>query len=158
MKKRFLVTTLIFAVMMFMAGTLNVFADVSTTPYDYTIKVYAGQQGHFESPSVGTLSDGGKTLTITASQGEMITVDQVTTGFTLDNEEYYIRGFRETGHDNDEEMASPSFTADKDISYESAYGLRGGMVKYTVQYLDGDGAEIRTSEEFYGMVGDKPVV
>ena len=70
MKKRFLITALVFAVMMFMAGTLSVFADVSTEAYEYTITVYAGQQGHFE-PSGSTISglpfelkDGGKTLII----------------------------------------------------------------------------------------------
>lgn len=158
MKKRFLVTTLMLAVMMIMAGTATVSADVSETAYNYTIKVYAGQQGHFEAPSTGTVSNGGKTLTITVPQGEMVTIDQSTTGFKLDSDEYYLRGFRETGHDNDEEMSVASFIADEDISYEAAYGLKGGMVKYTIQYLDENDNALRKSQEFYGMVGDKPVV
>lgn len=158
MKKRFLITALIFAVMMFMAGTLSVFADVSTDPYDYTITVYAGLEGHFESPSIGTLSDGGKTLTITKALGQQVTIDQSTTGFVLDNGDYYLRGFRQAGHDNDEEMALATFNADQDIAYEAAYGLKGGMVKYTVHYQDEDGDDLITSEEFYGRVGDKPVV
>ena len=158
MKKRFLVTALLITVMI-MAGTATtVFADVSTTAYDYTITVYAGQQGHFEAPSTGTVSNNGKTLKITASQGEMVTIDQSTTGIKLDNSEYYLRGFRETGHDNDEEMAVASFEVDKDVSYEAAYGLKGGMVKYTVKYLDEKRKALRKAEEFYGMVGDKPVL
>ena len=128
MKKRFLVTALLITVMIVAGTVTTVSADVSTTAYDYTITVYAGQQGHFEAPSIGTVSNGGKTLKITASQGEMVTIDQSTTGIKLDNSEYYLRGFRETGHDNDEEMAVASFEVDKDVSYEAAYGLKGGMV------------------------------
>lgn len=168
MKKRFLITALLFAVMMFMAGSLSVFADVSTDPYEYTIKVYAGLEGHFESPSIGTVSDGGKTLTIKSKPTvdpitkavtfEQVTIDQSTTGFKLDNTEYYLRGFRQTGHDNDEEMSAPTFKVDQDIAYEAAYGLKGGMVKYTVHYQDEDGIDLIASEEFYGRPGDKPVV
>ena len=158
MKKRFLVIALMLTVMMVMAGTVTVSADVSTTAYDYTVTVYAGQQGHFEAPSAGKVSNGGKTLTITAAQGEMVTIDQSTTGFKLDNSEYYLRGFRQTGHDNDEEMAAASFEVDQDVAYEAAYGLKGGMVKYTVHYLDENEKALRNSEEFYGMAGDKPVV
>ena len=168
MKKRFLITALIFAVMIFMAGTLSVFADVGSKPYEYTIKVYAGLEGHFESPSIGTVSDGGKTLTIKSKPTvdpitkavtfEQVTIDQSTTGFKLDNTEYYLRGFRQAGHDNDEEMSAPTFDADQDIAYEAAYGLKGGMVKYTVHYQDEDGDDLIPSEEFYGRPGDKPVV
>ena len=57
MKKRSLFTALILAVMMVMAGTVTVSADVSETAYDYTVTVYAGQQGHFEAPSTGTVSE-----------------------------------------------------------------------------------------------------
>lgn len=158
MRKRFLVTALLITVMIVAGTVTTVSADVSTTAYDYTITVYAGQQGHFKAPSIGTVSNGGKTLKITASQGEMVTIDQSTTGIKLDNSEYYLRGFRETGHDNDEEMAVASFEVDKDVSYEAAYGLKGGMVKYTVKYLDEEGKALRKAEEFYGMVGDKPVL
>ena len=162
MKKRFLITALIFAVMMFMAGTLSVFANVSTDPYEYTITVYAGLEGHFESPSIGSLSDGGKTLTITKALGQQVTIDQKTTGLVLDNGDYYLRGFRQAGHDNDEkkeeEMVKPTFDVDQDIAYEAAYGIMGGMVKYTVHYQDEDGDDLIASEEFYGRPGDKPVV
>ena len=158
MKKRFLIIALMLAVMMIMAGTVTVSADVSKDAYKYTITVYAGQQGHFEAPSIGKVSDGGKTLTITASQGDRITINESTTGFKLDNGDYYIRGFRYTGHDNDEQMAMASIEVDQDIAYEAAYGLKGGMVKYTVHYLDENNNDLIKSEEFYGMVGDNPVV
>ena len=157
MKKRFLVTVLMLA-MMIMVGTVTVSAEVSETAYKYTIKVYAGKQGHFKAPSIGKVSNGGRTLTITAAQGDMVTIDQSTTGFKLDNGDYYMRGFRYTGHDNDEQMAVASFEVDQDVAYEAAYGLKGGMVKYTVHYLDENNNDLIKSEEFYGMVGDNPVV
>ena len=39
-----------------------------------------------------------------------------------------------------------------------AYGIRGDMVAYTVNYQDADGNELAPSQQFYGNVGDKPVV
>lgn len=38
------------------------------------------------------------------------------------------------------------------------YGIRGDMVAYTVNYQDADGNELAPSQQFYGNVGDKPVV
>ena len=175
MKKRFLITALVFAVMMFMAGTLSVFANVSTEAYEYTITVYAGQQGHFE-PSGSTISglpfelkDGGKTLTIKSKPAvdpitkavtfDQVTIDQSSIGFKLDNGDYYLRGFRQAGHDNDDKkMSATAFYIEQDVAYEAAYGMKGGMVKYTVHYQDEDGDELIASEEFYGRPGDKPVV
>ena len=158
MKKRFLITALMLAVMMIMAGTVTVSATVTGDPYEYTVTVYAGQQGHFENPKIGSVSDGNKTLKITAKLGDRITINESTTGFKLDNGDYYMRGFRYTGHDNDEQMAVASFEVDQDVAYEAAYGLKGGMVKYTVHYLDENNNDLIKSEEFYGMVGDNPVV
>ena len=169
MKKRFLITALVFAVMMFMAGTLSVFADVSNnTPYDYTITIYAGQQGHFERdpkfvndqdhdlPKNSSRSADEKTLTITAELGKKIKIEDIY--LKIDNSDYYLRGFRQAGHDNDEKMETLDFKVDQDIAYEAAYGIKGEMVKYTVHYQDEDGDELIASEEFYGRPGDKPVV
>ena len=163
MKKRFLIIALMLSLMMIMAGTVTVFAGesdgTSKESYNYTVTVYAGQQGHFENPSIGKLSDGNKTLKITAKLGDEITINESTTGLKLDNGDYYIRGFRYTGHDNDEQMEKAFISSvDQDIAYEAAYGLKGGMVKYTVHYLDENNNDLIKSEEFYGMVGDNPVV
>ena len=163
MKKRFLIIALMLSLMMIMAGTVTVFAGesdgTSKESYNYTVTVYAGQQGQFENPSIGKLSDGNKTLKITAKLGDEITINESTTGLKLDNGDYYIRGFRYTGHDNDEQMEKAFISSvDQDIAYEAAYGLKGGMVKYTVHYLDENNNDLIKSEEFYGMVGDNPVV
>ena len=40
-----------------------------------------------------------------------------------------------------------------------AYGIKGGMVAYTVNYVSAKGGKVlHDSDTYYGMVGDKPVV
>ena len=126
------------------------YADVAAKGYKYKITVYAGQQGEFKN--------GKKIWSKQVNAGEAVTISEETTGFRLTNKEYYVRGFRESGHDNDEQLKSVTFTADEDTSFEVAYGIAGGMVKYQVRYVDEDGDELRDSDTYYGMIGDKPVV
>ena len=126
------------------------YADVAAKGYKYKITVYAGQQGEFKN--------GKKIWSKQVNAGEAVTISEEATGFRLTNKEYYVRGFRESGHDNDEQLKSVTFTADEDTSFEVAYGIAGGMVKYQVRYVDEDGDELRDSDTYYGMIGDKPVV
>lgn len=148
MKKRSMITVLVLTFLLFISCFSSVFAE----PYDYTVTIYAGKQGAF--------SDGSKVKTVTVSQGEDVDIAKLAAekGFKVTNNEYYCRGFRETGHDNDESPSLVAFKADEDVSYEAAYGIKGGMVKYIVQYVDADGNALAGSDEYYGMVGDKPVV
>ena len=122
------------------------------TNYKYTVTVYAGNQGSF--------SGGQKEVSVEVEAGSQVTISMADLGFKVDNEKYYARGFREAGHDNDETTGavSLSFKVNEDVSYVVAYGVRGEMVKYTVQYVDVDGNELLPADEFYGMAGDKPVV
>ena len=156
MKKRFIALTMLLSMLMIMSSVSSVFAaegddGEAKQGYGYTITVYSGIHGHFK--------DGSTVKTITAEAGKEVNIDF---GVELnDNEEdqkYYVRGYRETGHDNDEQMSAMKFLADEDASYEVAYGIKGGMVKYTVMYVDANGAKLVDSNEYYGMVGDKPVV
>lgn len=155
MKKRLLITTLVLAMLMIMANVSSVFADSDAREpyaYDYTVKVYSGEQGEFS---------GGRTVIEKSVQpGETVDISQMASdaGFKVTNDEYYCRGFRESGHDNDESPSLQAFTVTEDVSYEAAYGIRGNMVKYTIMYLDEDGASLRSADEYYGMIGDKPVV
>lgn len=126
------------------------YADVASKGYKYKVTVYAGKQGEFKG--------GKKIWSKEVDAGESVTISEETTGFKLTNKEYYVRGFREAGHDNDEQLKSVTFTADEDTSFEVAYGLAGGMVKYMIQYVDEDGEELRDTDTYYGMIGDKPVV
>ena len=152
MKKRFIALTMLLSMLMILSSVSSVFATVNPEKaYKYTITVYSGLHGHFK--------DGSTVKTITAEAGKEVDIDF---GVELnDNEEdqkYYVRGYRETGHDNDEQMSALKFPADEDASYEVAYGIKGGMVKYTVMYVDANGDSLVDSNEYYGMVGDKPVV
>ena len=122
------------------------------TNYKYTVTVYAGNQGSF--------SGGQKEVSVEVEAGSQVTISMADLGFKVENEKYYAGGFREAGHDNDATTGavSLSFKVNEDMSYVVAYGVRGEMVKYTVQYVDANGNELLPADEFYGMEGDKPVV
>ena len=47
---------------------------------------------------------------------------------------------------------------DSDREYVIAYGIRGNMVSYRVNYQDQNGNTLLESQTFYGAVGDRPVV
>ena len=151
--KRLSIIALSIMLMLFF-GTVSSFGTVDKdSGYGYTITIYAGQQGHFGS------NENNKTKTIKVKSGAAVTIDIEEMDFHLDNDEYYVRGLRQTGHDNDEIKSLTIPSVDEDISYEVAYGIKGGMVSYEVHYVsDKDGTELRESDTYYGMVGDKPVV
>ena len=137
-------------------GTICSFGTVDkSTGYGYTVTFYAGLQGHFGSDKDN------KTVTKKCKAGEEITISLADLDFHLDNNEYYVKGLRQTGHDNDEykDINSKTITVDEDMAFEVAYGIKGGMVKYVVNYVAAkDGEELHDSDTYYGMVGDKPVV
>lgn len=126
-------------------------SDSWAKEYRYKVKVYAGNQGHFSS---------GKVWTEKYKPGQRVYISAKKLGFKLDNKKYYVRGFRIAGHDNDETSGyqSLNFRADADVSYEIAYGIKGAMVRYKVEYVDEDSNKLRKDDEFLGMPGDKPVV
>ena len=160
MKKRLIALTMLLSILMILSIVSSVFAEdadggKTRTPYKYTITVYSGNHGHF--------TDGSKVKKVTVDAGTKVNLGdaeyKVELNKNKEDQQYYIRGFRETGHDNDEEkIVKPSFNADEDASYEVAYGMKGGMVKYTVMYVNEKGKELQASDEYYGMVGDKPIV
>ena len=63
-----------------------------------------------------------------------------------------------SGRDNSEALAAPAFRVNGDADYVVAYGIKGDMVAYTVNYEDEQGNKLAESQTFYGNVGDKPVV
>lgn len=154
MKKRLIVLTMLLSMLMVLSSVASVFATIDpNNKYGYTITIYSGNHGKFE--------DGETVKTISVGLGEEVNLNnyKVVINDNKEDQQYYIRGFRETGHDNDEEkIVKPSFKADEDASYEVAYGMKGGMVKYTVMYVNEKGKELQKSDEYYGMVGDKPIV
>ena len=76
----------------------------------------------------------------------------------MSDEKYYVKGIRLSGRDNSEALAAPAFRVNGDADYVVAYGIKGDMVAYTVNYEDEQGNKLAESQTFYGNVGDKPVV
>ena len=118
--------------------------------YNYRVEVYSGEQG---------LYDGQTEWKKDFAPGSNIAIDVRDCKVT--NDKYYIRGFRVAGHDNDETTGYQTINIDNldtDVSYEIAYGIKGAMVQYTVEYVDENGKSLLKKDTFYGMPGDEPVV
>ena len=129
------------------ASTMSVMAD-GTTPYTYKVTLSAGNKGTINGQNKIEQADIASGSTVTFNLNDI----QVT------DDKYYVKGIRLSGRDNDEALAAPSFTVDKDTDYVVAYGIKGNMVAYTVNYQDASGKSLAESQTFYGNVGDKPVV
>ena len=129
------------------ASTMSVMAD-DTTPYTYKVTLSAGNKG--------TINGQNKIKRENIASGSTVTFNL--NDIQVTDDKYYVKGIRLSGRDNDETLAAPSFTVDKDTDYVVAYGIKGNMVAYTVNYQDASGKSLAESQTFYGNVGDKPVV
>lgn len=165
---------LLLGCMVILFGAQSVLASAAGNAgnYTYTVTVYAGKQGTI-SGSDGIWVDNSKTgsaYQISGSQnnGDMIVISGLQYGDVVgmdahactklgDESKYYIRGIRESGHDNNTVSAS-AFTVQSDREYVVAYGIKGNMVSYVVKYVDTEGNELLKSQTYYGAVGDSPVV
>lgn len=133
--------------------------------YKYRVTIYSGAQGIFAKGKVVTADfEAGKGVAISCEQtasGVVVKLNGEDLGFKLKDKKYYARGLRVTGHDNDETGGYQTINItniDTDVAYEIAYGIKGAMVAYTVNYQDANGRELRASDTYYGMPGDRPVV
>lgn len=70
---------------------------------------------------------------------------------------YYLRGVRESGEDNST-LSTPSFQVDRDVDYVIAYGIKGQRVRYALRFVDANGNRLMEDLEYWGNVGDKPIV
>lgn len=146
--------------------------DAQTAGYTYTVTIYAGNQGTF-TDQVNLQVDHSKSGNTQKSQVEVgkgcITVsglkkdDIIALELQKDSlqlkeeNRYYVKGIRQSGRDNS--MAATSvFRVDRDADYVTAYGVKGDMAAYTVNYQDASGNELLPSDKYYGNIGDKPVV
>ena len=122
--------------------------SVCAAEYTYTVRLFAGNCGTINGQKVVVI-DG-------LHYGDRVTFRmedvQVEAG-----SKYYVRGFRESGRDNDT-VGAASFVVTGDRDYVVAYGVKGSLVAYTVRYRDASGRELLPDGTFYGNVGDKPVV
>lgn len=129
------------------ASTMSVMAD-DTTPYTYKVTLSAGNKG--------TINGQNKIEQTNIASGSTVTFNL--NDIQVTDNKYYVKGIRLSGRDNNETLAAPSFTVDKDADYVVAYGIKGNMVAYTVNYQDASGKSLAESQTFYGNIGDKPVV
>lgn len=153
MLKKGLLTVCTCALVMAQTGLCTAFAEKggNEKEYTYTVTLYAGKEG--------TFADGSSEIKITGLKtGDVVSFAGQLGGVQLkDSGKYYVKGVRESGKDNNT-VSAPAFTVDSDREYVVAYGIKGDMVSYTVNYQDESGNALRQSEKFYGVVGDKPVV
>lgn len=129
------------------ASTMSVMAD-DTTPYTYKVTLSAGNKG--------TINGQNKIEQTNIASGSTVTFNL--NDIQVTDDKYYVKGIRLSGRDNNETLAAPSFTVDKDADYVVAYGIKGNMVAYTVNYQGASGKSLAESQTFYGNIGDKPVV
>ena len=126
----------------------SAFSVMAADTYTYKVTVYAGNKGTI---------DGQEQKEITGlSLGSQVILDINSVKVTDDK--YYVKGFRLSGRDNEEALATPTIEVDGDVDYVIAYGIKGDMVAYTVNYQDANGKTLADSQTFYGNAGDKPVV
>lgn len=134
------------------ASTMSVMAD-DTTPYTYKVTLSAGNKGTINGQSKIEVSD--------ISYGSKFSFDNTALyNIQVTDDRYYVKGIRLSGRDNasSELLAAPAFTVEGDADYVVAYGIKGNMVAYTVNYQDASGNALAESQTFYGNIGDKPVV
>ena len=131
------------------ASTMSVMAD-DTTQYTYKVTLSAGNKG--------TINGQNKIEQADIASGSTVTFDL--NDIQVTDDKYYVKGIRLSGRDNasSELLDAPGFIVKGDADYVVAYGIKGNMVAYTVNYQDASGKSLAESQTFYGNVGDKPVV
>lgn len=131
-------------------------ADSGREQYTYRVRLFENGQVIFEEYR---------------NYGQQITLGGYTQGTEVPGTPYYYKGVRVAGQDSgvyDADTVPATFNVTQDIDYVVAYGLRGNMVAYTVNYVDEDGNPVTpndgrgnplpSSETFYGSVGDRIIV
>lgn len=133
--------------------------------YTYTVTFFAGVQGTFESTDSLFITGENAAINQTADKivisglaaGDVVSFNPQSAVALNASSKHYVQGVRLSGRDNDTVSASV-FTVKADEDYVVAYGIKGNMTKYTVNYQDAAGNSLKESDVFYGNVGDKPVI
>lgn len=145
-------------------------AVVSAGEYTYTVTFDAGNQASMSGTTGLSVNnsatgssyhigiDSGKIVVSGLKIQDIVTFNPQAGAVDLaDDSKYYVKGVRQSGRDNNS-VASSSFRVTGDADYVVAYGVKGNMVGYTVNYQDENGRALAESRRYYGNVGDKPVV
>ena len=136
-----LLVSLLTVLMTIGASTMSVMA---ANGYTYKVTLSAGNKG--------TINGQAKEERDSLVAGSTVTFNLKDVQVTDDK--YYVKGIRLSGRDNNETLAAPSFTVDKDADYVVAYGIKGNMVAYTVNYQDASGNSLAEVDMKNGCVTD----
>ena len=160
-----MITSILTAALLLGLMSMNVFAAE-----EYTNKVtfYAGVQGTFTDNASLSVTGEGYTVTREADKivvsglkaNDVVSFDvaEGSGAVALDaDSKYYVQGIRKSGRDNDT-VAASAFRVTEDQDYVVAYGIKGNLTSYTVNYVDAEGNALADGQTYYGNVGDKPVV
>ena len=163
--RQFLSALLLAAALVCFAGIPRGYAQIMEG-YTYTVIFYPGNQGRFASSEplrvesdTASVSFSSRRIRITGLRyGDRVGYDAAMDGAVIlkDGSKYYPRGIRESGKDNSTVGAS-SFAVTGDREYVVAYGIRGNMVSYRINYRDGKGKDLLPSRTCYGNIGERPV-
>ncbi len=131
--------------------------------YTYTIRLYAGNQGILTGTGIDVgsasahIASGRDCVVISGLKyGDMVSI-RPQDAVEVTDERYYVRGVRRSGRDN-EEAESPAFYVACDRDFVAAYGVKGDMAAYTVNYQDTNGKTLMKSDTYYGNVGERQFV
>ena len=131
--------------------------------YTYTVRLYAGNQGVLKSGGIDVKS--GSAVVSSKEDcveirglkyGDMVSI-RPQEAADMTDERYYVRGVRRSGRDN-AEAESPAFYVASDRDYVVAYGIKGDMAEYTVNYQDEAGNALMKSDTYYGNIGERQYV
>ena len=144
-------------------------SGTADTGYTYTIRLYAGNQGALTGEGISAPGGSAKIEKITGKNGqvEQIVVRGVKYGETVyinpddaakvTDDRYYVRGIRRSGRDNSEAVESTKAVG-ADMDYVIAYGVKGEMISYTVNYQDASGNALLPSDTYHGNIGERQYV
>ncbi|HBA50875.1 MAG TPA: hypothetical protein DCZ91_24375 [Lachnospiraceae bacterium] len=143
--------------------------DSRAAEYTYTVTFYPGNHGSFQgtesvevdnsaSGSAYEISTDGPVIRVSGLRaGDVVGFDAAMEG-AVELEEgsrYYVKGIRVSGRDNST-VDTSAFRVEEDMDYVVAYGIRGDLTSYVVNYQDAQGNTLAPSRTYYGNAGDKP--
>lgn len=161
--KKIITSVLTIALLVSLSAGSTFAAEKET--YKYTVTFYAGNQGTFAGTAGLSVDNAAAVVTQSGDQikvsgleaGDVVSFNAQGAVAMKEAGKYYVQGVRLSGRDNDT-VAASVFTVNEDADYVVAYGIRGNVTAYTVNYQDRNGNVLSESDIFYGNVGDKPVV
>ena len=127
--------------------------------YTYTVTFSAGDQGALRiTDGRISVTGGGAYQIVLSEDGRTVKI----TGLTLANQvnfqnsavileedsKYYVSGVRRSGWDNNT-VALASFPVECDQDYVVAYGIKGDLTQYTVNYVDAGGNALYPQQVYY---------